>query len=163
MINRINALAKRIPRDAFKAAGALDCVTYVIVLDDVVLYVGEGYPHRSTDRGKKQGLNHPDLDYIIEQHYDDPSLKFYCAASNITKAVALEFEGILMDELKPLFNIRPKASIWRRQPIGKDTFSAMKSAKKIDVQFAEPPRSTHNSLWNQHRITNPTTGRLIDW
>src|SRR5262245_12946979 len=116
-IKRLNALAKRIPRAAFMAAGALDRVTYVIVYEGEVLYAGEGYPHRATSRFKVQGLNDPDFDYVIDQYYGDPLLEVYYAASNLTKAVAVEFEGILIDEFKPPFNKRPKSSIWARQPM----------------------------------------------
>jgi hypothetical protein len=42
LINQLNALAKRIPRAAFKAQGTLDCETYVLVHDGEVIYVGEG-------------------------------------------------------------------------------------------------------------------------
>jgi hypothetical protein len=159
VIKRLNALAKRIPRAAFMTAGALDRVTYVIVYEGEVLYAGEGYPHRATKRFKVQGLNDPDFDYVIEQYYGDPLLEIYYAASNITKAVAVEFEGILIDEFKPLFNTKPKSSIWATQPMrpaDDDTFSKILPAEKLDYKFGgSPPRLSTSHCGNNAVRNSP--------
>jgi hypothetical protein len=150
MIEQLNALAARIPRAAFKAQGALNCVTYVIVYDDEVMYVGEGASKRATLRLKQQGVNSPDLDEFIAMFYDD--IEIYCAAAKITKAVAVELENILISEFKPLFNQKPPMSIWASLAEGLDTFNAMKPAKKIDLsQFLTPPRDTHAAMWKRCR------------
>ena len=154
-IKRLNALAKGIKPEAFMAEGELNCVTYVLVIGhEDVLYVGEGLPHRATARFERQGFNDPELDFIIEQFYGDPSLRVYYAASNITKAVAVELERILIDEFDPPYNKRPGSSIWaymRRRPDDDDTFSRMRSAEKIDYQFRpESPKLTHVAVWRQY-------------
>lgn len=147
MINQLNALAKRLPRAVFKVQGTLDRVTYVYVSEDVVIYVGEGYPERATKRLEEQGVNSDDFDYVIA----NCGCEVYLAASNITKAVAVEFEDILCREFNPPFNEKPTSSIWRTLPEGPDTFSAMRSAeKKGDYQFPTP-RDTHVAEWKRCR------------
>jgi hypothetical protein len=151
MIDQLNALAARIPRAAFRAQGALNCVTYVIVYDGEVMYAGEGLPKRATLRLNVRGINSPDLDDFIAMFYDD--IEFYCAAANITKAVAVEFENVLISEFKPPFNQKSPMSIWATLPEGPDTFNAMKSAEKIDLSLflTKPPRDTHVAQWKRCR------------
>jgi hypothetical protein len=148
MIDRLNALAKRVRREAFNAAGALDCVTYVVVHVGVgVIYVGEGLLNRATMQFEKRGKNSPELDDYIGAHW--PNFEIYIAASNITKAVAVEFEGVLIREFKPRFNERPPASIWASCAVGPDTFVSMCSAARIDYKFVKPPRLTHVAAWKR--------------
>jgi hypothetical protein len=163
LVNKLNELAKRIPRDAFKAQGETDCVTYVCVRDGDVLYVGEGLPLRATLRFEQQGVNDPDLDDIIAMFPGE--IYVYRAASSITKAVSRELEHIIRLEYNPPFNVKPTSSIWRSLPQGPDTFDKMRSAEKLDYRPARPPRETHVGHWKrclrEMQLTSNTSLRVI--
>ena len=118
--DRLNSLAVRIPPLAFRATGKTDHVVYVILGPDpdgvaadlVVGSVGEGKLERATKQLRRRGKNDDGFDDYIAAHW--PNFEVYLAASNVTKSVSLEFEGILMDALKPRFGVAPKRSTnWR--------------------------------------------------
>jgi hypothetical protein len=167
-IAQLNRLAEGIPPEAFRTAGELNCVTYVTVFrgegthlygrngqtwdigDGTLLYVGEGLPARATMHLKARakipcGQAGKDFDAFIAAHW--PNFEAYLAASNITKAVAVAFEGVLLREFDPPFNDRgPASTDWRHWSPGPDARALMRSAEKIDFRFGkEPPRETHDS------------------
>jgi hypothetical protein len=148
-IERLSALAKRIPREVFHKAGNLDCVTYVIVHDGTVIYVGEGLRKRATMQFETRGKNSKALDDFVAAHWSN--FEVYFAGSNITKAVALAFEGVLIQEFRPQFNMRPEA-LHASNEIGRDTFTDMHGAERLDYNFApKPPRYSHVALWKAFR------------
>jgi hypothetical protein len=162
-VDQLNALAQRIPREVFFASGALNCVTYVLVHQRVgggeVIYAGEGLPLRATMQFEKRGKNTPELDRYIAEHW--PNFSVYIAASNITKSVAVSFEGVLIREYKPRFNIRGASSVYA--DVGVDTFDSMRGAELVDYKFAaSPPRFDHVALWKECAIY-AADGRKVGW
>jgi hypothetical protein len=99
-------------------------------------------------RSAGAGKNGKELDDYIAAHW--PNFEVYYAASNVTKAVALAFEGILMRELRPLFNVAPEPTA--SSAVGRDTFNDMRGAERLDYKFvAKPPRYNHVALWKLYR------------
>jgi hypothetical protein len=188
-IAQLNALRGRIPPAAFCAKGELDCVTYLTVFrgkgthlyrragrtwhirNGTVVYAGEGYLHRATEqfkrRGKVCGLAGKDFDDFIAANWPDdpaaPTFDAYLAASNITKSVALDFEGILIKEFDPPFNERSPASTgWRLLPPGCDTFLGMQGAERLNIRFAaKPPSATHASEWDRYSYESQNPRRKL--
>jgi hypothetical protein len=149
VIDQLNTLAARIPRAAFRAEGVLDCLAYVLVHAGEVIYAGEGLSGRAILHLKDQGVNSPALaDYIARYHNQ---IEIYYAAANITKAVAVELENVLIEEFKPRFNIKSPMSIWAYLPEGPDTFGKMTSAEKVNLSPTKPPRDTHAAQWKRCR------------
>jgi hypothetical protein len=177
-IARLNALAAHIPPGAFCVGdNRLDCATYVTVFrgkgthvyrraghewkirNGTVLYAGEGHPRRATEqfkrRGKVCGFAGKDFDDFIAANWPDdpaaPTFEAYLAASNITKSVALEFEGILIEKFDPPFNERSRASTgWPAWPPARDTRAETNSAEQIGIVFTRgPPAKTHISEWDR--------------
>jgi hypothetical protein len=82
------------------------------------------------------------------------------SASNITKAVALAFEGVLIREFRPQFNMRPEASKASSE-VGRDTFNDMRGAERLDYKFAtKPPRYSHVALW---KACSQKVGTRLIW
>ncbi|MBR0939423.1 hypothetical protein [Bradyrhizobium jicamae] len=149
-IDQLNALATRIPRNAFRAYGALDHLTYVLTQDGSVVYVGEGKPARATKQFVQRGKNSLAFDDFIAAHL--PKFEVFLAASNIIKAVALEFEGILMTEFTPRFNERGPASNWASCEVGPDT------KPHETTHFNSYPPLGKSVTVADHRVRNEAAG-----
>ena len=107
-IERLSALAKRIPREVFHKAGDLDCVALRHRPRRHRHLCGRGPAQPGHDavrdaRQKQQGVGRLHCGTLAQ--FRSPSRP----ASNITKAVALAFEGVLIREFRPQFNMRPEA------------------------------------------------------
>ena len=73
---------------------------------------------RATKQFCQRGKNNDGFDDYIAAHW--ANFEVYLAASNITKTVSLEFEGILTDALKPRFGAALRSHNWRWLPPGPD-------------------------------------------